>query len=217
MLRGTGWVGGFADRRAEPGALLEPRRAIDRRRQPFTPAPTSVGSSPPRTQSWPSSILYSYSNRPARRRAGGARAVGVVDAAVARAHEEAGLGEPAHRAAEVRAVDGEHLERSRRRSAAPSTARSRSRRPTAARTGCGRSPAASGPRGSSRAGRAGPRPAARVGAPARTGSPTTGTANSAAATALSARPSVNRKLRRETAAAPWSNASAQPSCSPRIG
>ena len=65
----------------------------------------SVGSWPPRTQSWPSSTLYSYSIEPARRRPRGARAVGVVDAAVARAHEEARLREPAHRAAEVRAVD----------------------------------------------------------------------------------------------------------------
>ena len=44
------------------------------------------------------------------RRAGGARAVFVVGAAVAWAQEELRLREPAHRAAEVRAVDGEDLE-----------------------------------------------------------------------------------------------------------
>ena len=43
----------------------------------------------------------------ARRRAGGAFAVGVVDAAVTGAHEQARLGEPLHRAAQVGAVDGE--------------------------------------------------------------------------------------------------------------
>src|SRR5581483_7115 len=46
----------------------------------------------------------------ARRRPRRALAVLVVDAAVARAHEEAGLREPPHRAAEVGAVDREHLE-----------------------------------------------------------------------------------------------------------
>src|SRR5947209_644623 len=46
----------------------------------------------------------------ARRRAGGALAVGVVDAAVARAHEQAGLLEPLHRAAQVGAVDGQDQE-----------------------------------------------------------------------------------------------------------
>src|SRR6185295_3280078 len=40
----------------------------------------------------------------------GARAVAVVRPAVARTHEEAGLREPADRAAQVRAVDREHLE-----------------------------------------------------------------------------------------------------------
>src|SRR5207237_8506371 len=43
------------------------------------------------------------------RRAGGARAVLVVRAAVAGAHEEPRLREPSHGAAEVRAVDREHL------------------------------------------------------------------------------------------------------------
>src|SRR5262249_52664645 len=46
----------------------------------------------------------------ARRRAGGALAVGVVDAAVARAHEQARLLEPGHRTAQVGAVDGEDQE-----------------------------------------------------------------------------------------------------------
>src|SRR3954452_16868980 len=41
---------------------------------------------------------------PARRRAGGAFAVGVVDAAVAGAHEQPRLREPLHRAAQVGAV-----------------------------------------------------------------------------------------------------------------
>ena len=43
-------------------------------------------------------------------RAGGARSVFVVSAAVAGAQEELGLREPAHRAAKMRAVDGEDLE-----------------------------------------------------------------------------------------------------------
>src|SRR5215470_10882731 len=47
---------------------------------------------------------------PARRRPRGARAVLVVDAAVTGAHEELGLREPAHGAAQMRAVDGEDLE-----------------------------------------------------------------------------------------------------------
>src|SRR5205085_8926053 len=46
----------------------------------------------------------------ARRRAGGALAVGVINAAVARAHEQAGLRKPGHRTAEVGAVDGEDEE-----------------------------------------------------------------------------------------------------------
>src|SRR5215472_11274219 len=46
----------------------------------------------------------------ARRRSRGARAVLVVDAAVAGTHEELGLREPAHGTAEVCAVDGEDLE-----------------------------------------------------------------------------------------------------------
>src|SRR5262249_56477976 len=46
----------------------------------------------------------------ARRRAGGAGAILVVRPAVTRAHEQARLGEPPHRAAEVRAVDREDLE-----------------------------------------------------------------------------------------------------------
>ncbi len=50
----------------------------------------------------------------ALRRPGSARAILVVHAAVARAHEQARLREPAHRASEVRAVDGEDLELSRR-------------------------------------------------------------------------------------------------------
>ena len=37
-------------------------------------------------------------------------AVGVERAAVAWAHEQFRLGEPSHRASQVRAVDGEHLE-----------------------------------------------------------------------------------------------------------
>src|SRR5579862_364609 len=47
----------------------------------------------------------------ARRRAGGVFAVGVVDPAVTRAHEQAGFGKPAHRTAEVGAIDREDLER----------------------------------------------------------------------------------------------------------
>ena len=47
----------------------------------------------------------------ARRRAGGAFAVGVVDAAVTGAHEQPRLREPRDRAAEVGAVDGEDQER----------------------------------------------------------------------------------------------------------
>src|SRR5262249_2504656 len=47
---------------------------------------------------------------PARRRAGGPRAIFIVDAAVAGAHEEPGLREPAHGASEMRAVHGEDLE-----------------------------------------------------------------------------------------------------------
>ena len=43
----------------------------------------------------------------ARRRARGVFAVGVVDAAVTGAHEQAGLGEPLYRAPEVSAVGGE--------------------------------------------------------------------------------------------------------------
>src|SRR5262249_59997379 len=46
----------------------------------------------------------------AGRRAGGAGAVLVVGPAVTRAHEQARLGEPPHRTAEVRAVDREDLE-----------------------------------------------------------------------------------------------------------
>src|SRR5256885_11708054 len=45
-----------------------------------------------------------------RRRPRGARAIFVVDPAVARAHEQTRLREPAHWAAEVRAVDREDLE-----------------------------------------------------------------------------------------------------------
>src|SRR5262245_34608504 len=48
--------------------------------------------------------------QPPRRRAGSARAVLVVDAAMTRAHEQPRLREPANRAAEVRAVDREDLE-----------------------------------------------------------------------------------------------------------
>ncbi len=48
--------------------------------------------------------------KPALRRAGGARAVAVVCAAVAWAHEEPGLRKPANRTSEVRAVHGEDLE-----------------------------------------------------------------------------------------------------------
>src|SRR6185436_1504407 len=49
-------------------------------------------------------------DEPALGGTGRARAVLVIDATVARAHEEVRLGKPAHRAAEVHAVDGEHLE-----------------------------------------------------------------------------------------------------------
>src|SRR5262245_36077813 len=45
-----------------------------------------------------------------RRRAGGVLAVGIVDAAVARAHEQAGLGKPLYRTAQVSAVDSEDPE-----------------------------------------------------------------------------------------------------------
>src|SRR5437867_7367826 len=45
-----------------------------------------------------------------RRRPRGARAIFVVDPAVTRAHEQTRLREPAHWAAEVRAVDREDLE-----------------------------------------------------------------------------------------------------------
>src|SRR5262249_43734251 len=48
--------------------------------------------------------------QPTRRRPRGPRAVLVIRAAVAGAHEEPRLREPAHRAAEGRAVDREHLE-----------------------------------------------------------------------------------------------------------
>ena len=53
------------------------------------------------------------------------RAVRVVDAAVARTHEEARVGQPAHRAAEVRAVDreGDELVRARRAAATPRSSR----------------------------------------------------------------------------------------------
>src|SRR5690242_4670123 len=44
------------------------------------------------------------------RRARGHRAVLIVDPSVARAHEEAGVRQPAYRAAEVRAVDRESCE-----------------------------------------------------------------------------------------------------------
>ena len=44
----------------------------------------------------------------ARRRPRGAVAVGVVRAAMTRTHEQAGLREPRHRAAQVGAIDGEH-------------------------------------------------------------------------------------------------------------
>src|SRR5258708_3995057 len=46
----------------------------------------------------------------ARRRSRGSRAVFVKHAAVARTHEQPRFLEPAHRASEMRAVDGEHLE-----------------------------------------------------------------------------------------------------------
>ena len=46
-------------------------------------------------------------------------AVGVKNAAVAWAHEQTGLGEPSHRAAQMRAVDREDLELVARHSAHP--------------------------------------------------------------------------------------------------
>src|SRR5262249_23667002 len=45
----------------------------------------------------------------ALRRSGSARAIRIIGAAVARAHEKTGLGEPADRAPEVSAVDGKDL------------------------------------------------------------------------------------------------------------
>src|SRR5258707_1317380 len=48
--------------------------------------------------------------QPALRRTGGTRAVAVIRAAVARAHEQAGLRKPADGAAQVRAIDGKNLE-----------------------------------------------------------------------------------------------------------
>ena len=65
----------------------------------------------------PASSLHPVdaAEEPARRRAGGAFAVGVIDAAVAGAHEQARLGEPLDRAAEVGAVDGQDQERVRLR------------------------------------------------------------------------------------------------------
>ena len=44
------------------------------------------------------------------RRAGGVSAIGVVDATVARTHEQLGFGEPSHRTAQVRTIDCEHRE-----------------------------------------------------------------------------------------------------------
>ncbi len=46
----------------------------------------------------------------ARRRTAGVLAIFVIHAAVARAHEQARLRKPFHRAAQVRAIDGEHVE-----------------------------------------------------------------------------------------------------------
>src|SRR5207247_4045726 len=53
------------------------------------------------------------------RRPGSARAVLVIRAAVARAHEKARLREPAHRASQVRAIHGEHLKSLTRNAANP--------------------------------------------------------------------------------------------------
>ena len=65
----------------------------------------------------------------ARRRSGGARAVLVIHAAVTGAHEQSRLREPAHRASQVSAVDGEDLKLLARAGGAPSRECCRSRRP----------------------------------------------------------------------------------------
>src|SRR5262249_10834975 len=54
--------------------------------------------------------LIGIAEQPPRGRAGGESTVSVVSAAVTRAHEELGLREPADRAAQMRAIDREHLE-----------------------------------------------------------------------------------------------------------
>ena len=88
----------------------------------------------------------------ARRRAGGARAVRVVGAAVAGAHEEPRLREPAHRAAEVRAVDGEDLELLAGDAPHPAGMSAVSPSQAACERDCGRWPAASAPRGTASSG-----------------------------------------------------------------
>ncbi len=70
----------------------------------------SVGIWPASMSNSPDDNLPVVGEEAALRRPGGARAVGVVDAAVAGAHEELRLRKPAHGAAEVRAIDGEDAE-----------------------------------------------------------------------------------------------------------
>src|SRR6516225_9597854 len=68
------------------------------------------GELPAQHQQLPVLDLVLVPKERARRRSGGVIAVGVVHAAVTRAHEEAGALEPAHGTSEVRAVDRKDLE-----------------------------------------------------------------------------------------------------------
>ena len=150
---------GLADRRAEPAgaASSQSRDRADQRASASASARRSarltcpsVGIMPPRDPELAALDLVLVLEEPAWRRARGARAVGVVGAAVARAHEEARLREPAHRTAEVRAVDREDLELRRPPSSSPSTGCRAVAVPGCVWTGCGRWPSAVCPSGNER-------------------------------------------------------------------
>src|SRR5271166_980147 len=106
-LRGTGWA--IVSRMKPPSCNLRSNQSAI-----LSNLDIRSSSHPGRQlsgfdQQLPAFHLVGILEQAARRRAGGARAILVVHAAMARTHEQSGLREPAHRASQVGAVDSENL------------------------------------------------------------------------------------------------------------